>query len=482
MTIEYLSVYSAIVVNNTNHTLPPRISFVSLGCAKNLVDTEKMLGVLGLAGFVLVGPGQEAEVTIVNTCGFIADAREEARDFIAQAIEEKRRGNVGCVVVTGCLAQMWGEKLIHEMPQIDAVVGLNQRDNIAEIISKAIESKGDNEGESQSVWGKGEFRAVANDHARLRITSRDWSYLRISEGCDRKCTFCTIPSIRGPFRSKRVDEIISEAAELIADGAVELNLIGQETSGYGVDLGYKAGLAGLLGELEQLEGLKWVRVLYMHPATLDNELIEAMARFEKVVPYVDLPLQHINDRILKLMNRKITRKRTEELINKFREKVDNVTIRTTMLVGFPTETDEEFAELMDFVRATRFEALGGFMYSAEEGTGAGGLGGQVSDAVKSQRLEELMLCQQEIAFEHGSEYVGRELDCLITDMVSESEVDQLELDPARQWFIGRHEGQGPEVDGQCYLSAAMDTEIETGNIMAVTITACNGYDLIGDIE
>lgn len=454
---------------------PPRISFVSLGCAKNLIDTEKMLGLLGLAGFHLVAPGQETEAIIINTCGFIDAARREAMEHIADAVNQKKSGNVRHVIVTGCLAQLWREKLSRQMPEIDAVVPLAQRDHIAEIVREIIEP---NDTTPAVFRDSGEYQTVANDQARLRITEYPWSYLRISEGCDRKCSFCTIPAIRGSFRSKTPENIIAEATELIADGAVELNLIGQETSGYGTDISYTPGLAGLLNELNQLDQLKWLRVLYMHPTTMTDDQIAAIADCEKVVPYIDLPLQHINDRILKLMNRKINRGQTENLIKKLRQTIDNLTIRTTMLVGFPSETQEEFVELLDFVRQYRFEALGAFAYSAEQGTPAARMKGQLAPEVMQQRLEQLMLAQQEIAFEQAQLRVGQKIQCLITSRAGENEISRLNLDPQQQWLIGRHSGQAPEVDGICYLAVEKNAEIKTGCIATALVNDSYDYDLI----
>lgn len=466
-----------------------QVGFITLGCAKNLVDSEKMLAVLAEAGLVLVGSDDPADAVIINTCGFIAEAREEARENIEYCLERKRAGQIGCVIAAGCLAQYRGEKLIEQFPDIDAVVGLAQRDKIAQIVrqvvgdSRKTSGKIESGSSSRAIIQTGPFDGqVLNDRARLRITEPCWAYLRISEGCDRKCTFCTIPVIRGPFRSKPPEAVIEEARELVGDGAVELNLIAQETSSYGIDLGYEPGLAGLLREMNNIEELRWLRVLYAHPATLSEAQIAAFAECEKVVPYIDLPLQHINDRILKMMNRRIDREGTEQLIEKLRRTIDNLTIRTTMLAGFPTETDQEFEELLEFVREYRFEVVGCFMYSAEEGTSAARIKGQIAQETKQQRFEQLMQAQQEIAFDHAEALIGSRLPCLITSELPEQDLGPMELDANRQWFVARHIGQAPEIDSECYLGAEPQMNTEPGIIVSAIITERREYDLVGRID
>jgi len=455
------------------------ISFVTLGCAKNLIDSEKMLGLLGIAGFVLVGPDRPADATIINTCGFIADARDEAFEHIAEAIAKKKSGYVGTVIVTGCLSQFWGPKLKKKFPQIDAVVGLSQRDNIADIVAQAINANGK---KVPLFVDKQQFKEVTNDQSRLRLTEKPWSYLRISEGCNRRCGFCTIPVIRGPFRSKPMKNILAEARELATDGAVELNLIGQETSRYGTDLGNKAGLAELLRQLNKIDGLGWVRLLYTHPASLSDEIIDAMANCDKVVPYIDLPLQHINDRLLKLMGRNVTRAKTEKLLNKLRQTIDNLTIRTTMIAGLPSETDEEAAELVDFIRQYRFEMLSAFVYSAEEGTAAAKMAGQVPEAVRQKRFRRLMTIQQKIAFQQGQALIGRVVDCLVTGQADQEEIDFIAAGTRHNWLRGRHVGQGPEVDSVCYLAVDRKKRIKPGNIVSAVVDSTCGYDLICSIQ
>lgn len=455
-----------------NH--PISVSFVSLGCAKNLVDSEKMLALMALAGILPVGPDDPADVVVVNTCGFIEDARREAIENIEYALDNKQKGHFGRVVVTGCLAQYCPDKLLEDMPGIDAVVGLGKRDQIAEIIRGLI----DDGSNMPNLYMSDTPRNVADDRARLRITDRPWAYLRVSEGCSRGCSFCTIPAIRGPFRSKSPDIIVAEAVELVSDGAVEINLIGQETSGYGTDIGYERGLAGILEELNRLDGLRWIRIMYGHPATLADDQIKAMAKCEKVIPYIDLPLQHINDRILKLMGRRITRQKTVSLLATLRSEIANLSIRTTMLVGFPSETDAEFDELMEFVKAFRFEAMGCFAYSAELPTPAARMKGQIANEIKNSRCDRLMLAQRRIAFEKADALIGRPTDCLLIDELDDDEAESLGTANGGRWFLGRHRGQSPEVDSETYISVDGDFAGESGDIVSAKITGRIDYDLL----
>ncbi len=451
------------------------INYVALGCAKNQIDAEKMLGSLTSAGYVLVGPDDHADATIINTCGFIEDARTEAVAHIEWALEQKSKGNVGFVIVTGCLAQLWGEECFEKISSdIDAIVRLDKRDKLVEILGSLL--KGDSK--VGQVHGVEKWSGVSSDHERMRLTDRSWAYLRISEGCNRWCSYCTIPSIRGEFRSKSMSEIVSEAKELIADGAIEINLIGQETSLWGSDIEGSGGLAALLRELNKLEGLLWLRVMYTHPASLSDEIIEAMAECERVVPYVDLPLQHINDRILKLMNRRVDRDYVEDLIQKLRERIPGVVVRTTMIVGFPSESEAEFREMVDFVKETEFDMLGAFAYSAEPGTAAAEIEGHIDDELKEKRLEELMLAQQDIAFEKAASQIGSEYDCLLVNYIYEEDLEELGLDKELQWFEGRSAMQGPEVDSATWVGIDDADEIVPGMIIEVKVVDAVDYDLV----
>jgi len=462
---------------NRPENQPIRVNFASLGCPKNLIDSEKMLAHLVESGIALVPPDNPADVTIINTCGFIEAAREEADQAITDALQAKKDGLTAHIVVTGCLAQYRPEKLQKQYPQLDAIIGLSQRSNIAQIIKKITTQKKGSDPFLQVTPFNG---PPHHDRVRLRLTDPGWAYLRISEGCNRGCTFCTIPQIRGPYRSKSLDEILDEAAELISDGAVELNLIGQEISSYGSDLDQNLDLAHLLNHLNQLDGLHWIRLLYAHPATLTNQHIHAIAEYHKVLPYLDIPLQHISDRILKLMRRHITRAQTEKLLQNLRHTIDKLTLRTTMLVGFPTETDTEFEELLDFITHYRFDALGAFIFSPEENTPAALMDGEIPLNIKQQRFDQLMLTQQQIAFDHADSLLNRQLPCLINRLLEISEVADLTLDPSQNWFLARHPGQAPEIDSECYL-AANTTNLESGDIITAQITQRLDYDLIGSV-
>ena len=457
--------------------MPIRVNFVTLGCAKNLVDSERLLALLGEAGMVLVAPDDEADVTIINTCSFIAEARAEAFEAIEEALEQKAKGQTGHVVVAGCLAQHWGQKVQKKNPEIDAVVGLAARERIAEIVHAVTSASRSKKEKFASVYVEPFQTQVGDDRSRLRLTEPGWAYLRISEGCDRDCSFCTIPRIRGPFRSKDPEAILAEAEELVNDGALELNLIGQETTRYGLDIGYEGGLASLLREMNRLDGLQWLRILYAHPATMSDALIKAMAECEKTVAYVDIPLQHINNRILALMNRRITREETEALLQKLRETIVGVAIRTTMLVGFPSETDEEFSELLEFIKAERFDALGGFRYSPEPGTRAAHLQNALPERIQRERHEQLMLTQQKIAFALADQMAGNIVECLVCRELAQEEINELRLGNCPRWYLGRHIRQAPEIDSECFIGA--DTEIALDTITLVKITARNEYDLVG---
>ncbi len=513
------------MIKNNNNL---KISFITLGCPKNLIDSERMLAQLLENGAILVGSDDKADVIIINTCGFIEDARQEAFDNINWAIDAKHRKQTSYVVVAGCLAQLWAGKLIERFPDIDAVIGLSDRDKIGQILhkitqkpAKTTQNHTKNNCQNGSKISPAQvhvssFRSVLSDNVRLRLTGTNWAYLRISEGCNQGCTFCTIPAIRGPFRSKPPEDIIAEARELIADGARELNIIGQEVSDYGSDIGYGPGLAGLLQGLNRLPDLKWLRVLYCHPATITDELIDAIAKLPRVVKYIDIPLQHINTRILKHMNRHIDRVKTEALLHKMREKIPHLTLRTTMMVGFPGETEQEFNELLDFVKQTQFNALGAFMYSAEPNTPAALMPDQVPGEVKQQRFDTLMTTQQKIAFDLADKYVGRDVDLLMVSKLDSQQAKSMQLPSSTKsvfdevvesrpelagvrqnplvnsstgsiadlvgnelnWYVMRHAGQAPEIDSVTYLSLPGCMNIDNKTTVRGHIMSRKDYDLI----
>lgn len=446
-----------------------RVSFVSLGCAKNLVDSEKMLGQLAEAGCAITADEDHADVTVINTCGFLDASRVEADQVIREAVERKQAGTLKRVVVAGCLVQRDKETILERVPGIDALVGVNSRDDIVQAVLgrpgvNGQRKKRINKNGAPELYLADYHPFVQIDTARLRLTPRHYAYLRISEGCDQKCTFCTIPSIRGPMHCKPPHMVLEEARELISDGVREISLIGQDTTSYGLGADPLAtGLAGLLRMLNTLDGLGWVRLMYVYPSDFTDEMIDAIAESPRVCNYIDIPLQHINDRVLKAMHRGINRRATEELLQKIRGRIPGVTIRTTMIVGFPGETQAEFDELKEFVTDFGFDALGVFPYSREDQTPAGRMTGQLSDQVKKERVEALMLAQQEVAFALADRYVGSSFEVLVDSVSPSGEV----------W--ARHEGQAPMVDSATRLERC---DAAPGEFLTVRCTGRDGYDLV----
>lgn len=432
---------------------------VALGCPKNIVDSEKMLAQIGAAGFILTADPDNADVVVINTCGFIAPAKEEAIAAIKQAIDQKKTGSVQKVIVAGCLAQRMGEQLLAEVDGIDAIVGLGSREKIADAIRNAINATGTDSPEMYLA----EKQTTTDDSGRLLITPAHWAYLRISEGCDRKCAFCTIPTIRGRFRSKPRKMVISEARELVQNGAKELSIIAQDSNNYGRDLGFKNGLANLLGELEKIRYLEWIRLMYLYPAGINDELIEKIASSSKICNYIDMPIQHINDDILKAMRRTDRKQKTIALIEKFRKAIPNIVIRTTIIAGFPGETDEQFNELLEFVKWAQFDALGCFTFYPEIGTPAADMPNQVPDEIKQARADALMSAQQEIAFAKNQQRVGSTLKCLVDDLDEQGNA------------AGRYYGQAPHVDSICLVQGC---KAGPGEFIRAKVTAAQDYDLV----
>ncbi len=436
---------------------PTIVNLISLGCPKNLVDSEKMLGLLAEAGCIVGADADQANVIIVNTCGFLASARDESTEVIAEALAMKEAGSVRRVVVVGCMAQRDGDELRRALPGVDAVVGVNNRADLVEAVTATTEVTA-----VDAYRRSADSPAVGDDTSRLRLTPAHTAYLRISEGCGQGCSFCTIPAIRGPFRSKPIDRIMAEAAELIADGAVELNLIGQDTTSYGGDIGYDAGLAGLLAELNGLDRVRWIRLMYAYPSLVTDEIIDAIAECEKVVKYIDVPLQHVADGVLKRMRRRTSEAETERLIERLRSRVEDMTIRTTFIVGFPGETDAEYRRLLAFVEAARFDAMGVFAFSPEPGTAAAKMDGAVDPEVAAKRVEELMLAQQEIALAANAARIGKSIEVMVDGVDSNG------------YCVGRHAGQAPDVDSVCYLT----DPAPAGAFVRATVAEYSEYDLI----
>ncbi|MEY3457232.1 MAG: hypothetical protein RL215_389 [Planctomycetota bacterium] len=436
-------------------------AFVSLGCPKNLVDSEKMLGALAQDGYALVSEPDGADFVIVNTCGFIESSRAESRSVIHEMLDLKRQGKTRGVIVAGCLPERLEQDggLLKEIPEIDHVVGVFGRDEIAKVADRLVGGLR----EQRTLFRPAPIKAL-NDQARLRITPSHYAYLKISEGCDRTCTFCSIPSMRGKHVTKPIEMILDEARELVDDGVRELILVAQDTTYYGMDLYGEVRLTQLLRELEAVPGLDWIRLMYLYPINFTDELIQTIADSGVIIPYLDMPLQHINSQVLKRMQRRVDSKQTRELVHKIRDRIPNVVLRTTFITGFPGETDAQFEELRKFVEETRFERMGVFTYSLEPGTPAVKLDGHLPEDVKEARRDELMSLQQEIAFQHADNFIGYELDVLI-DQELEDGV-----------YVGRSFADAPEIDANVIVTGA---ELQPGDMVPVEILQREDYDLVG---
>ncbi|HXE55099.1 MAG TPA: 30S ribosomal protein S12 methylthiotransferase RimO [Tepidisphaeraceae bacterium] len=463
------------------------VAFVSLGCPKNLVDSERMLGLLAADGLAVTPDAAQADAIVINTCGFLEASKTESLQAIRDALEMKHKGNCKRVVVAGCLVQRHKTKLLAEVPEVDRLVGVFDREHIVE----AVRGKENPRQEHGHFLGKyhdlsrelaagvdpgtkqtktDRLPVFEDDRARLRLTPRHFAYLRISEGCNQGCAFCTIPSIRGPMRSKPVEQILAEARELAADGAVELNLIGQDTTSYGTDIGYAAGLSGLLKSLDrQLKDVHWLRLMYAYPSCFTDEMIRTIADSGRVVKYIDMPLQHINDEILTRMKRRVTRKQIETLLDKLRAWIPGIAIRTTFIAGSPGETDKQHVELVQFVRDFGFDMMGVFPYSPEPGTPMGRMEDQIPDSVKQQRVEALMLAQQEVAFAKSRAQVGKTLEVLIDRPASRDESGS---------YVGRTQSQAPDIDSVTYVRG---DKLHPGQLVAVTVTDYQAYDLVAQV-
>jgi ribosomal protein S12 methylthiotransferase len=440
---------------------PVTVGFIALGCPKNIVDSERMLAEIAQADLAITADPDNADVVVVNTCGFIAPAKAEALEAIKHAVRRKARGSVKKVIVAGCLSERLGADLFSQADGIDAIVGLARRDEIAQIIKKTLSSTGpaaylDRPGGTID-------NSVPDDRARLLITPRHWAYLRIGEGCNHKCSFCTVPAIRGRFRSKSEKLVLAEAAELVSSGVVELNIIAQDTACYGRDLKPKNDLAALTCELEKIPCLAWLRLMYLYPAGINDKLIRTIAKNSKILHYIDMPIQHINDKILKAMRRPDTKKSICRLIENLRQTCPDIVLRTTLIVGFPGETDRQFSELVNFIKWAKFDALGVFEYYPESGTVAAEMPDQLPDRIKQQRLDELMLTQQEIAFARNKKRIGSKLTCLI-----DSAID-------KRTTKGRFYGQAPGIDSLCIIK---NCSAGPGKFIDTNVIGTKDYDLL----
>jgi ribosomal protein S12 methylthiotransferase len=471
------------------------VAFVSLGCPKNLVDSERMLGLLAEDGLTLTPDPAAADAIVINTCGFLEASKTESMKEIRDAVAMKTGGKCKRVVVAGCLVQRHKTKLLADEPGIDRLVGVFDREHIDEAVrgkenprqehghflgknhdlSRELAAQSDEATKRRRDEGIKETKTnrlpvFENDRARLRLTPRHYAYLRMSEGCNQGCTFCTIPSIRGLMRSKPIEQILLEAKELAADGAVELNLIGQDTTSYGTDIGYAAGLSGLLKTLDkELPDVRWLRLMYAYPSCFTDEMIKTIADSARVVKYIDMPLQHISDDVLTRMRRRVTRKEIITLLEKLRKWVPGIAIRTTFVAGTPGETPAQHRELVKFVKDFGFEMMGVFPYSAEPGTPMGRMEGQLDEDVKQARVEELMFAQQEVAFAKARSMVGQTLEVLVDRPAGRDEEDG---------YVARSQAQAPDIDSCVFVHGP---DLHPGKMVDVKVTDFQAYDLIAQV-
>ncbi|NOY42707.1 MAG: 30S ribosomal protein S12 methylthiotransferase RimO [Planctomycetes bacterium] len=436
-------------------------AFVSLGCPKNLVDSERMLGMLQLDGYQLVDQPAGADFAIVNTCGFIEQARQESFAVIDEMLELKRRGDLRGVIVSGCLAERQREQLLEDRPEIDQLVGVFGREEVTKVADRII---GGLE-EQRTVFQPAPTHPLP-DTSRLRITPKHFAFLKISEGCDRLCTFCAIPKMRGKHATKPIEEVVAEARELVADGVRELVIVAQDTTYYGLDLYGEPRLAELLRELDKVDGLDWIRLMYFYPMYIDRPLIDVIGKSQRIIPYLDIPLQHANDQMLKRMQRRVNRAETESLLEQLRSGIPDLVMRTTFITGFPGETDEQFDELVDFVREQKFERLGVFTYSLEPDTPAAKLSDHIPEDVMNSRRDRLMAEQQSLVFNWNDKQIGRQMDVII-DSAIEGQPDA---------WIGRSYADAPDVDGVVYVTGQ---GLSLGSLVPCEIVARQDYDLIG---
>ena len=437
------------------------ILFISLGCDKNLVDTEVMLGLLASKGHQMVNDEMEADVIVINTCCFIHDAKEESIQNILEMAELKKEGRLKALIVTGCLAQRYKEEIIEEIPEVDAVLGTTSYDKILEAIDEALEGR-----HCVEMTDIDALPLVQSN--RLVTTGGHFAYLKIAEGCDKHCTYCIIPKIRGNFRSVPMERLLKEAEGLAEQGVKELILVAQETTLYGKDIYGEKSLHKLLKELCKVSGIQWIRILYCYPEEITDELIQVMKEEKKICHYLDLPIQHASDEILKRMGRRTSKAQLKEIIGKLREEIPDITLRTTLITGFPGETKEQHEELMEFVDEMEFDRLGVFTYSPEEDTPAALMDNQIEEEVKEDRQAELMELQQDIAFDLAEDMIGKEVLVLIEGKVADENA-----------YVGRTYKDAPNVDGLIFVNT--EEELMSGDFAKVRVTGALEYDLIGEI-
>ena len=437
------------------------ILFISLGCDKNLVDSEVMLGLLDKKGYQIVDSEEDADIIVVNTCCFIHDAKEESIQTILEMAEYKKEGKLKALIVTGCLAQRYQQEIIDEIPEVDAVLGTTSYDHIVEAVEEALAGNG---------------HVVLEDvdalpdvkEKRLVTTGGHYAYMKIAEGCDKHCTYCIIPKLRGNYRSVPMEKLLAEAKDLADQGVKELILVAQETTVYGKDLYGEKSLHKLLRELCKISGIQWIRILYCYPEEIYDELIQTIKEENKVCHYLDLPIQHASDAVLKRMGRRTSKAQLVEIIEKLRKEIPDISLRTTLITGFPGETQEQHEELKDFVDEMEFDRLGVFTYSPEEDTPAATMTEQIPEEVKEDRQAELMELQQEIAFDLAEDMVGREVLVMIEGKVADENA-----------YVGRTYKEAPNVDGLGFINT--DEELMSGDFARVRVTGALEYDLIGEL-
>lgn len=443
-------------------TMEKKVFFISLGCDKNLVDSEVMLGMLEEKGYTFTADESEADVVVINTCCFIGDAKEESVNTILEMAELKKSGSIEALIVTGCLAQRYQEQIRREIEEVDAVVGTTAIAELPVVLEEIFA------GRPKDHYQELDQKPLT-DRKRIVTTGGHFAYLKIAEGCDKHCTYCIIPKVRGPYRSVPMDSLLREAETLAAQGVKELILVAQETTVYGMDLyGHKA-LPELLRRLCRIEGLLWIRVMYCYPEEIDDALIQVMKEEKKICHYLDIPIQHASDAILKRMGRRTNQKELTDIIERLRREIPDICLRTTLITGFPGETGKDHEELVEFVDKMAFDRLGVFPYSQEEDTPAAEMPEQVGEELKQERLDELMALQQEIAFAAAADMEGRVVNAMVEGKVADEDV-----------YVTRTYKDAPDVDGFLFVHA--DRELMTGDFVRVRITGSNEYDLMGELE
>lgn len=437
------------------------ILFISLGCDKNLVDSEVMLGLLDAKGYQIVDDETQADIIVINTCCFVHDAKEESIQTILEMAEYKTEGRLKALIVTGCLAQRYRQEIIDEIPEVDAVLGTTAYDKIVEAVEEALAGAGHVELENVNAL-------PLVDTKRLVTTGGHYAYMKIAEGCDKHCTYCIIPKLRGNYRSVPMERLIQEAKDLAEQGVKELILVAQETTLYGKDIYGEKSLHKLLRELCKVDGIRWIRILYCYPEEIDDNLIQVMKEEKKLCHYLDLPIQHANDEILKRMGRRTSKAQLEEIIGKLKREIPDITLRTTLITGFPGETEEQHEELKAFVDEMEFDRLGVFTYSPEEDTPAAEMPDQIPEEVKEDRQAEIMELQQEIAFAQAEDMIGEEVLVMIEGKVADENA-----------YVGRTYKDAPGVDGLIFINT--DEELMSGDFARVKVTGAVEYDLMGEL-